>query len=83
MTLPSRLINIRLSVDFVQASQKSCFLEAEESRAIIHRLSHNDVVKKLDLENACTECDLLGEPQIRVRGAHTARGVVVYQRKTE
>jgi len=38
---------------FALASQKSCFLEAEVSQPASNRLSHDHVIKELDLENSC------------------------------
>jgi nitrile hydratase len=40
------------------------------------RLSNDQVIKELDLENSCTGCDSLGESQICIGRTHEVRGVV-------
>ena len=38
---------------FALASQKSCFLEAEVSRPAGNRLSNDQVIKEVDLQDPC------------------------------
>jgi hypothetical protein len=40
--------------DFVLVSQKSSFLEIEVSRLASNRLSHDHVIREVDLQNSCT-----------------------------
>jgi hypothetical protein len=65
-----------------KSSDFSSFL-AEVSWPANNRLSNDQVIKEVDLENSCTGCDSLGESQIRVGRTHGARGVVVHQCETE
>jgi hypothetical protein len=37
------------------------------SQPASNRLSHDHVIKEVDLENSCTGCDTLGDPQIGFR----------------
>jgi hypothetical protein len=57
---------LALTCFFVLASQKTCFLETVVPQAALHRLSHDHVIKEVDLQNSCTGYDSLGDLQIRL-----------------
>jgi hypothetical protein len=75
-------VNGSAVIRFFLASQKSCFLKAEVSRAIIDRLADDDMIEEINLENSCTGCDSPGDSQIRFGRVHGTRWVIVHQYET-
>ena len=68
---------------FALASQKSCFLEAEVSRPAGNRLSNDQVIKEVDLQDPCAGNNSFRELHIGLRRTRIARGVIVYQHESK